>query len=98
MPLQNHLVPPLRVTHPRTDFHSAWATVIAQMPNQDGVLPPRFYAVPNVLQGGPIKIDVAALQDANGATSGHAAEEFPLWTPPAPTLTAFVGYSTLNIA
>jgi hypothetical protein len=96
MPLQDHFVPPLSVTHPWTGFHSAWATTIARLLNH-GVLPPRYYAVPNVQLGGPVEIDVATLREANGANGGHTAEELSLWAPPAPTLTAAVDYSPLDV-
>jgi len=96
MPLQNHFVPPLSVTHPWTGFHSSWAAAIVRLLNH-GILPPRYYAVPNVQLGGPVEIDVATLQEANGVNGEHSAEGLSLWTPPAPTLTAVVDYSPLDV-
>src|SRR5262249_48627097 len=57
MPLKNHFVPPLSVTHPWSGFHGMWATTIAQQLN-GGVLPTGFYAIPTVELGGPVEIDV----------------------------------------
>ena len=65
MPLKNHFVPPLSVTHPWSGFHGTWATMIARQLNQ-GVLPPHFYAIPTVELGGPVEIDVATVEDASG--------------------------------
>jgi hypothetical protein len=78
MALLNHFLPPLSVTHPWRGFHSAWATTIAQELNQ-GVLPARFYAIPNVELGGPVEIDVATLEDAGTALDAGAAP----WAPPS---------------
>jgi len=79
MPLLNHFVAPLNVSHPWRGFHSTWAATIARQLN-DGVLPPRFHAIPNVDLGGPLEIDVATLRDEDvlapqptGATSAWAA-------------------------
>jgi hypothetical protein len=47
MPLLNHFAAPLNLSHPWRGFHSTWAATIARQLN-DGVLPPRFHAIPNV--------------------------------------------------
>jgi hypothetical protein len=79
MALQNHFRPPLSVTHPWRGFHSTWAATIAKQLN-GGVLPSRFYAIPNIDLGGPVEIDVATLEESGiaGALSGDGTA---LWTP-----------------
>src|SRR5437879_192501 len=54
MPLKNHFIPPLSVTHPWSGFHGAWAMTITQQLN-GGVLPTGFYAIPTVELGGPVE-------------------------------------------
>ena len=71
MPLHNHFVAPLRFTHPWSGFHGTWATMIARQLNQD-ILPPGFYAIPTVELGGPVEIDVAAVEDVSGPPDGKA--------------------------
>jgi hypothetical protein len=85
MPLLNHFLAPLSVSHPWRGFHSAWATAIARQLN-DGVLPPRFYAIPNIDLGGPVEIDVATLKE--DLASGESADEdgTVVWAPPAATV------------
>jgi hypothetical protein len=80
MPLLNHFVAPLNVTHPWRGFHSTWAATIARQLN-DGVLPPLFHAIPNVDVGGPVEIDVATLREDEAALPAPAAAE--PWTAPA---------------
>src|SRR5262249_58320072 len=87
MPLKNHFVPPLSVTHPWSGFHGMWATTIAQQLN-GGVLPTGFYAIPTVELGGPVEIDVTTLE-------GPPAP----WAPPAPAgkpAPAFTGVATVD--
>jgi hypothetical protein len=71
MALFNHFVPPLSVTHPWRGFHSTWASTIARQLNE-GLLPARFYAIPNVDLGGPVEIDVATLAEDDAMSSGPA--------------------------
>jgi len=88
MPLKNHFVPPLSVTHPWSGFHGMWATTIAQQLN-GGILPTNFYAIPTVELGGPVEIDVATLE-------GPPAP----WAPPAPAGTLavdFTGIDTIEV-
>jgi Protein of unknown function (DUF4058) len=95
MPLRNHFVPPLSVSHPWTGFHSAWATTIAQQLNRD-LLPPRFYAIPNVQLGGPIEIDVATLERADGGETAVPGAPTS-WKAPEPAVTALVDFSLLDV-
>src|SRR5262249_35146911 len=88
MPLKNHFVPPLSVTHPWSGFHGLSATPSAQ-PLNGGILPRTFYAVPTVELGGPVEIDVATLE-------GPPAP----WAPPAPAGTLavdFTGIDTIEV-
>jgi hypothetical protein len=96
MPLHNHFIPPLNRTHPWRGFHSAWAAAMARHLN-GGVLPPGYYAIPNVDLDGPVEIDVAALRDRQ-AEGGSAGEEpLPLWTPPEPALTVAADFPPLEL-
>src|SRR5690242_9237828 len=71
MPLLDHFNPPLNRPHPWRSFHSAWAAAMARLLNQ-GILPPGYYAVPNVDRDGPMEIDVAALREHEAAAAkGH---------------------------
>jgi hypothetical protein len=80
MALQNHFRPPLSVTHPCRGFHSTWAATVAKQLNH-GLLPPGFYAIPNVDLGGPIEIDVATLQESAGTTGTEPGGGTALWAP-----------------
>jgi len=100
MPLKNHFVPPLSVTHPWSGFHGAWAMTITQQLN-GGVLPPGFYAIPTVQLGGPVEIDVAAVEDAPRSPSPAPAQPTPEpWVPPIPAATLavdFTGIDTIEV-
>jgi hypothetical protein len=96
MPLLDHFVPPLSVTHPWRGIHSTWAAAIFKQLN-DGILPPRFYAIPNIDLGGPAEIDVATLREEAGLTDSDAANGRELWTPPAATMTVPVEYPALDL-
>src|SRR5437870_2499419 len=96
MPLLNHFVPPLSRTHPWRGFHSAWAAAMARHLNQ-GILPPGYYAIPNVDLDGPVEIDVAAVRDRQAEAGGARDESLPLWTPPQPTLTVALDFPPLEL-
>ncbi|MFO0953779.1 MAG: hypothetical protein U0835_22010 [Isosphaeraceae bacterium] len=95
MPLLDHFHPPLSRTHPWRGFHGAWAAAIARLLNQ-GVLPPRFYAVPFLDHDGPIEIDVATLKDAEAETSLASAGVRPSWKPPEPELSVAVEWPEVD--
>jgi hypothetical protein len=96
MPLLDHFAPPLSRTHPWRGFHSAWAAAMARHLNQ-GVLPPGYYAIPNVDLDGPVEIDVAALRDRQ-TEAGQAAEASgALWTPSQPALTVALDFPPLEL-
>ena len=66
-------------------FHNGWAAAIAAGLNEK--LPPRYFAEPNVQYG--LEIDVAAFEEAPGATGGMtavASAPAATWAPPAPTV------------
>ena len=78
MPLMDHFNPPLNRTHPWRSFHGAWAAAMARLLNV-GVLPPGYYAVPNVDRDGPIEIDVAALREPAAPQPGPGPVALPAW-------------------
>jgi hypothetical protein len=95
MPLLDHFVAPLSVSHPWRGFHSSWAGAIVRQLN-NGVLPPPFYAIPNIDLGGPVEIDVATLRDASGEeTTGSGG--VALWTPPAAAIAVPVEFPALDL-
>jgi len=96
MPLFNHFVPPLSRTHPWRGFHSAWAAAMARHLNQ-GVLPPGYYAIPNVDLDGPIEIDVAAVRDREVEAGPIVEESLSLWTPPQAALTVALDFPALEL-
>jgi hypothetical protein len=96
MPLFNHFAPPLSRTHPWRGFHSAWAAATARHLNQ-GVLPPGFYAIPNVDLDGPVEIDVAAVRDRQAEAGPTAEEPLTLWTPDEPALTVALDFPALEL-
>src|SRR5262249_6988806 len=91
MPLKNHFVPPLSVTHPWSGFHGAWAMTITQQLN-GGVLPAGFYAIPTVELGGPVEIDVATMEDASSEMASGPRPTAQPWVPPSPAATLAVDF------
>lgn len=88
MTLLDHFRPPLSLRRHWHAFHSAWATYLASHLN--GVLPPGYFAEPNVQFG--IEIDVAAFDDTrSGRQPEHpgvwSGVEAAVWSPPAPSQT-----------
>ncbi|MEW6282006.1 MAG: DUF4058 domain-containing protein [Candidatus Eremiobacterota bacterium] len=75
MNLLDHFAPPLSRSRHWHSFHNAWATFIASELNR--VLPPGYFAEPNVQFG--VEIDVATFQE-----SGNGG---PAWRPPPASLT-----------
>jgi hypothetical protein len=96
MPLLDHFVPPLSRTHPWRGFHSTWAAAMARHLNQ-GVLPPGYYAIPNVDLDGPVEIDVAALHDPSTGAGPPPEAPLPLWTPAQPALTVALDFPPLEL-
>jgi hypothetical protein len=92
MPLLDHFHPPLHGPRRWEGFHHAWATVIAQQLNQD-VLPPDYYAEPEISVGPEIEIDVATLKLASEQPGAVATAT---WSPPRPQIVAKVDFARLD--
>jgi hypothetical protein len=94
MPLLDHFHPPLHGPRRWEGFHHAWATTLAQQLNRD-LLPPNWFAEPEITVGPEIEVDVATLEEApNGASDGGVATK--AWSPPRPSLTAAIDFSRLD--
>ncbi len=92
MPLLNHFVPPFSITHPWRGFHSAWATSLTRQLNE-GVLPERFWAIPNIDLGGSFEIDVATLGQSSPEEGGGGVLA---WAPPAPPVTLPIDFTHVD--
>ena len=93
MPLLDHFHPPLHGPRRWEGFHHAWATTIAQHLNQD-LLPPDFYAEPEITVGPEFEIDVATLEEmGNGTTRGVVTKT---WAPARAKLSASVDFARLD--
>jgi hypothetical protein len=94
MPLLDHFHPPLHGPRRWEGFHHAWATVIAQHLNQE-ILPPNYFAEPEISVGPELEIDVATLeltQPASADTDSTTA----VWSPPRPQIAAKVDFARLD--
>jgi Protein of unknown function (DUF4058) len=93
MPLLDHFHPPLHGPRRWEGFHHAWATLIARQLNQD-VLPPDYFAEPEISVGPEMEIDVATLSEH---TSGNGARVLTTtWTPAKPKFAVEVDFSRLD--
>jgi hypothetical protein len=90
MPLLDQFHPSLH--HPRRweGFFHAWPTLIARQLNKE-MLPPGYYAEPEISIGPEFEIDVAAMELGRAAAGGAA-----VWSPPRPEITAHVDFSHLE--
>jgi hypothetical protein len=95
LPLLDHFHPPLSLHRPWTGIHCAWANCIAQQLNA-GLLPDRYFAMPQVQLGGNVQIDVATMEDA-AARSETEPGGIAVWAPPRPALTVPVAYDRADI-
>jgi hypothetical protein len=94
MPLLDHFHPPLHGPRRWEGFHHAWATVIAQHLNR-GVLPPDYFAEPEISVGPELEIDVATLElTEKGQKDRGVATE--VWSPPLPKIAAKVDFARLD--
>ena len=91
MPLRDHFHPPLSLERPWDGVHSAWAAAISGLLNRD-LLPPDYFAMPQVTVGGRVEIDVATMRQ--GAPAGNGAVATATWAPPA--LSAAVEFTHLD--
>jgi hypothetical protein len=91
MPLLDHFHAPLNDRHHWESFHSAWATLIANLLNEQW-LSTEFLAEEHPSAGVGVEIDVAAFERTNGSAPGPdggsvtAALMPRLWAPPAAAL------------
>jgi hypothetical protein len=94
MPLLDHFHPPLHGPRRWEGFHHAWATVIAQHLNE-GILPPDYFAEPEISVGPELEIDVATLEltPSGGPDEGNTTA---VWSPPRPRIAAKVDFSRLD--
>src|SRR5207244_6518529 len=95
MPLLDHFHPPLHGPRRWEGFHHAWATVIAQHLNQQ-VLPPNYFAEPEISVGPELEIDVATLElnRPSGRNNGAATA---IWSPPRPAMAVKADFGGLEI-
>src|SRR5262249_15317494 len=94
MPLLDHFHPPLHGPRRWEGFHHAWATVIAQQLNQE-VLPPDYFAEPEICLGPELEIDVATLELTHPGPGGPATTT-AVWSPPRPQISAKVDLAHLD--
>jgi Protein of unknown function (DUF4058) len=94
MALLDHFHPPLHGPRRWEGFHHAWATGIAQQLNE-GVLPPDYFAEPEISLGPQMEIDVATLEMAqpNDSDGGKATA---VWAPPRPTIAVNVDFAHMD--
>ncbi len=84
MPLLDHFRRPLSGRRHWQGFHSSWASSIARLLNRD-LLPPHYFAEPNVQLAGAVEIDVATFDEGQTGASG-AGTATATWAPPRPPL------------
>jgi hypothetical protein len=94
MPLLDHFHPPLHGPRRWEGFHHAWATVIAQQLNRE-VLPPDFFAEPEISVGPELEIDVATLELRRPERS-EPGSATAVWSPPRPKIAAKVDFARLD--
>ncbi len=84
MPLLHHFHPPFAPVRRWGSFHSAWVNAITQQLNRE-LLPPDYYAEPQVQLGNQFEIDVATLEREGPLQGGTAGVATAVWAPPQPT-------------
>jgi hypothetical protein len=94
MPLLDHFHPPLHGPRRWEGFHHAWATVIAQHLNQQ-VLPPGYFAEPEISVGPELEVDVATLELSSSTSRGNGTTT-AAWSPPRPALAVKADFSRLD--
>jgi hypothetical protein len=94
MPLLDHFHPPLHGPRRWEGFHHAWATVIAQQLNQE-ILPPEYFAEPEISLGPELEIDVATLESTRADHAGTASATM-VWSPPRPRIAVKVDFARLD--
>jgi hypothetical protein len=94
MPLLDHFHPPLHGPRRWEGFHHAWATFIAQQLNQD-VLPPNYFADPEISVGPELEIDVATMEQAGSVDEGQG-QTIAVWAPSRPKIAVRVDFAHLD--
>jgi hypothetical protein len=94
MPLLDHFHPPLHGQRHWEGFHHAWATAIAFQLNEE-LLPPDYYAEPEITLGPEMEIDVATLERSHTDTGGKSVAT-ATWAPPRPKITVKPDFSRLD--
>jgi hypothetical protein len=94
MPLLDHFHGVLNQERRWKGFHSYWASAIVGQLSK--ILPPRYYAEPEVTIGIQLAADVGTLDtgSANGAGNGHVATL--VYSPPKPSLVFPVDFAGLE--
>lgn len=88
MPLRDHFHPPLKSQRHWEGFHSAWANTILR--HLIPLLPPRYYAEPQIHLGVHVEADIATFESeaaaprqvgtGNGIATAVSAPPQPSWT------------------
>jgi hypothetical protein len=90
MPLLDPFHPPLSLQRPWEGIHSTWTATIATQLNR-GILPPDYFAMPQITVGVRVEADVTAWkQPVSGGGNGPVATQ--VWAPPRPALSAAVDF------
>jgi hypothetical protein len=87
MPLLDHFHPPLSTQRHWEGLQSAWANELVRRLN-DGLLPPPYFAEPQVSVGGRVEVDVASFEPAGSREREAGGTATEVWAPPQPTLSA----------
>lgn len=94
MPLLDHFHPPLHGPRRWEGFHHTWATCIAQQLNQN-LLPPDYFAEPEISLGPEWEIDVATLS-LSESKPHRSAGGTAVWSPARPKISAKVDFAHLD--
>lgn len=95
MPLRDPFHPPLSQRRHWEGLHSAWANALAQQLNL-GLLPPRYFAEPQVTVGPRVEVDVTTW-DEGGVASPHENGTVAVWAPPKPALQTDLAFADLEV-
>lgn len=88
MPLLDHFHPPVTERRTWQGFYGLWAAALVEKLNRD-LLGDEFFADMQVHIGSQVEVDVATLDESNGAKrqNGSATATLaPVWSPPATNL------------
>jgi hypothetical protein len=94
MPLLDHFHPPLQGPRHWEGFHHFWAGAIAQQLNLE-VLPPGYFAEPEITLGPTLEIDVATME-LTGCDPSSDPVNTAVWSPPRPKIVAKVDFAHLD--